>query len=196
QQGEQQAQQQGEQGQAGQQGEQQAQQQGEQGQAGQQGTESRQAQGDSADQDVFGDGTQIGSDGQMANAEDAFNRSLEEFDAIMGDEREAMARAGVGSAADDAFGAAGDIGKPVDAHEMPVGEGAQGVEDGAETNNPLSVFENRSEAERTAAQIEGCDDQDKVARQLCEAATEENDPFLRAALWDEYNEYKKIIVRR
>ena len=43
---------------------------------------------------------------------------------------------------------------------------------------------------------EGCDDEDKVARQLCEAATEEEDPFLRAALWDEYNEYKNIILRQ
>ncbi len=34
-----------------------------------------------------------------------------------------------------------------------------------------------------------------MARQLCEAATTEKDPFLRAALWDEYNEYKKILAR-
>ena len=45
------------------------------------------------------------------------------------------------------------------------------------------------------ATVQGCNDQDRVARQLCEAATEENDPFLRAALWDEYNEYKKLIAR-
>jgi hypothetical protein len=44
--------------------------------------------------------------------------------------------------------------------------------------------------------VEGCKDQDKVARQLCEAATEEQDPFLRAALWDEYNEYKRILARQ
>jgi len=40
--------------------------------------------------------------------------------------------------------------------------------------------------------VQGCNDQDRVARQLCEAATKENDPFLRGALWDEYNQYKKI----
>ena len=45
------------------------------------------------------------------------------------------------------------------------------------------------------ATVQGCNDQDRVARQLCEAATQENDPFLRAALWDEYNEYKKLIAR-
>ena len=45
-------------------------------------------------------------------------------------------------------------------------------------------------------QVEGCTDTDKVARQLCEAATEEEDPFLRGALWDEYNEYKSILSRQ
>jgi hypothetical protein len=46
------------------------------------------------------------------------------------------------------------------------------------------------------ATVQGCNDQDRVARQLCEAATQEDDPFLRAALWDEYNEYKKLITSR
>jgi hypothetical protein len=46
------------------------------------------------------------------------------------------------------------------------------------------------------ATIEGCEDDDKVARQLCEAATEEKDPFLRAALWNEYNEYRRILARQ
>ena len=45
------------------------------------------------------------------------------------------------------------------------------------------------------ASVAGCNDQDRVARQLCEAATEEKDPFLRGALWDEYNEYKKLVAR-
>jgi hypothetical protein len=49
--------------------------------------------------------------------------------------------------------------------------------------------------ERAAQQVEGCNDSDTVARQLCEAATMEQDPFLRAALWDEYNEYKRILGR-
>jgi hypothetical protein len=31
---------------------------------------------------------------------------------------------------------------------------------------------------------------------LCEAATEEKDPFLRAALWNEYNEYRRILARQ
>jgi hypothetical protein len=44
--------------------------------------------------------------------------------------------------------------------------------------------------------VQGCNDTDKVARQLCEAATAENDPFLRASLWEEYNQYKKIVARQ
>ena len=50
--------------------------------------------------------------------------------------------------------------------------------------------------EETAVRVQGCEDEDKVARQLCEAATKEEDPFLRAALWEEYNEYKKIVARQ
>ncbi|HEY7671120.1 MAG TPA: hypothetical protein VIC71_02800 [Gammaproteobacteria bacterium] len=51
-------------------------------------------------------------------------------------------------------------------------------------------------ADEPPATIEGCEDTDKVARQLCEAATEEKDPFLRAALWNEYNEYRRILARQ
>lgn len=50
--------------------------------------------------------------------------------------------------------------------------------------------------EEDAAPVAGCTDSNKVLRQLCEAATEEDDPFLRAQMWDEYNEYKKIVARQ
>ena len=53
-----------------------------------------------------------------------------------------------------------------------------------------------SAAEVSVPTVKGCADNDKVARQLCEAATQEADPFLRAALWDEYNQYKKILARQ
>ena len=164
--------------------------------AGQDGSETRQAQGGPADENVFGDGIETTGDGQMAEAEGAFDRSLEEFDAIMGDEQEQMARTGVGSAADEAFGSAGEIGNAIGSNEQPSGQGAQGEENPSESGNPMPVFEDRSGDDQTAAQVEGCNDQDKVARQLCEAATEEQDPFLRAALWDEYNDYKQIILRQ
>lgn len=153
-------------------------------------------QGDSANEDVFGDGSEISSSGQISDAESAFGRSLEEFDAIMGEEQESMARSGVGTAADEVFGAAGDLGNPIGSTEMPTGTGTTGGEDGSNTQNTAPVSQSRSRNDDTAERVEGCNDEDKVARQLCEAATEEGDPFLRAALWNEYNEYKNIILRQ
>jgi hypothetical protein len=131
----------------------------------------------------------------MSSAEDAFGQSLEEFDAIMGEEQESMARSGVGTAADEAFGAAGQIGNPAGSSDMPAGDAAAGAE-GGESQSESTVFRDSAGTDDTTERVEGCNDQDKVARQLCEAATEEEDPFLRAALWDEYNEYKEIILRQ
>jgi hypothetical protein len=82
-----------------------------------------------------------------------------------------------GEGGDEAAGAAGDA-----SGEGGGGEAAATIRDlGPDT--------------AAVATVQGCNDQDRVARQLCEAATQENDPFLRAALWDEYNEYKKLIAR-
>ena len=88
------------------------------------------------------------------------------------------------------------------------GEGGEGGGDGGESVRPggggaaaaaaseaLSIRDLGPDAQ-TVATVQGCNDSDRVARQLCEAATQENDPFLRAALWDEYNEYKKLITSR
>ena len=99
-------------------------------------------------------------------------------------------------AADEVFGAAGDLGNPIGSTEMPTGTGTTGGEDGSNTQNTAPVSQSRSRNDDTAERVEGCNDEDKVARQLCEAATEEGDPFLRAALWNEYNEYKNIILRQ
>ncbi len=50
-------------------------------------------------------------------------------------------------------------------------------------------------SQRPAVRTEGCEDDVQVlTRQLCEAATKEEDPVLRSALWDEYNGYKKILI--
>jgi hypothetical protein len=110
-----------------------------------------------------------------------------------------MARTGVGSAADEVFREAGGAGGNDPASED--GEvGDQGGTTGAATEQSgeggSSELGRVAPEEETTIAVEGCNDQDKVARQLCEAATKEQDPFLRAALWDEYNEYKKIVARQ
>jgi hypothetical protein len=69
------------------------------------------------------------------------------------------------------------------------GDGDEGGEGGATAIRDLGPDS------AAVATVAGCNDQDRVARQLCEAATKEQDPFLRAALWGEYNEYKKLVAR-
>lgn len=149
------------------------------------------------------DGVDPGQAGSGQGSE-AFERSLEEFDQILSEEQETIARSGGGTAADRSFGQqAGGTGNVVGA---PAGDGQGGSVSAPEGGGNIAgaggsaapgeqhVF--RSDVEEPAKTVEGCEDEDKVARQLCEAATAEKDPFLRSALWDEYNEYKKILVRQ
>ena len=137
----------------------------------------------------------------MADAEGVFNESLEDFDAIMGAEREQMAAQGIGSAADEVFREAGSVGGATGSGTMP-GQNQAGGNTGAESSaqsaqSGAPVFGRPdSDDASPAVEIEGCEDEDTVARQLCEAASNEEDPFLRAALWDEYNEYKRILARQ
>lgn len=189
-------------GQGGQGGDQQTAGTGAGGDGDQQGAGGADGQGAGADGsgDVFGGSAQAGAG---SGDSEEFDRSLGDFDAIMGAEQEAIARAGVGTAADEVFREAGGL------------TGAAGVPGGERQGSPTEtggqVGSSQGGGQQTGAgptrfgtppppddpePIEGCEDEDKVARQLCEAATEEKDPFLRAALWDEYNEYKKIVARQ
>ncbi|MBD08017.1 MAG: hypothetical protein CMD70_04775 [Gammaproteobacteria bacterium] len=132
-----------------------------------------------------------------SEAEGAFNQSLEDFDQIMGAEQEQIAAQGIGSAADDVFREAGAVGGNVGSGEIQGQEQGAGATGGNNSQAGAPIF-TRSETSTnsTAPQVEGCEDEDTVARQLCEAATNEEDPFLRGALWDEYNEYKSILARQ
>jgi hypothetical protein len=109
----------------------------------------------------------------------------------MGREQEAIAREGGGPAADSTV-----------AQEETGGAGggdsnsaAPGAGNGASGDAAARVRELGPDPAAVAT-VQGCNDADRVARQLCEAATQEQDPFLRAALWDEYNEYKKLVARQ
>ena len=141
----------------------------------------------------------------------------------MGKEQEAVARAGGGTAADQVLkeagqGGGGDAG----AGGAPAGGAADGTAatgsggsgqggqagngaaggssaNGGQQGGASGASKNRTDdagPDKAAATVQGCNDTDKVARQLCEAATAENDPFLRASLWEEYNQYKKIVARQ
>ena len=113
-----------------------------------------------------------------------------------------LARTGTGTAADEVFTEA--------AGGSPDGfEGNQSNSDDEDATTGGGVGASVGSGERTAGRrpadvfddevpelVEGCNDEDTVARQLCELATEEEDPILRETLWDEYNEYVKIIARQ
>ncbi len=142
-----------------------------------------------------------GAAGRVSQAEGIFNESLEDFDEIMGAEQEAIARGGVGSAADEGFGGAGTpggdgsiLGGGADGGGNATTGGSAGGGGGNDPASQRPVLARAELPEEAPPPVEGCEDTDKVARQLCEAATKEEDPLLRAALWDEYNEYKKIIA--
>ena len=137
------------------------------------------------------EGTQAGAGQQGRGGDDEFDRSLEDFDRIMGSEQASMARAGIGTAADEILGQTAEVGGSPD---VPVGQSRGGDSSNSRENQSFRADETMDE--ETTLLVEGCEDDDTVARQLCEAATEEEDPFLRAALWEEYNEYNKILARQ
>ncbi|MGE4657407.1 MAG: hypothetical protein AAEI08_00585, partial [Gammaproteobacteria bacterium] len=137
------------------------------------------------------EGVQAGAGQQGEGGSDEFDRSLEDFDRIMGAEQESMARTGIGTAADEIFRETAEVGG---SPEVPVGQAGGNARDNAQEDRFFRADQTTND--ETTATVEGCDNEDKVARQLCEAATEEEDPFLRAALWDEYNEYNKILARQ
>jgi hypothetical protein len=119
----------------------------------------------------------------------------------MNKEKEALAKEGIGAAADEVLQDAGQAGQG----SSEDGSGGGGNSDagggsrsvgGDQAGAAGGGFGPDGGADDPAQSVQGCSDTEKVARQLCEAATTEKDPFLRAALWDEYNQYKKILARQ
>jgi hypothetical protein len=94
-----------------------------------------------------------------------------------------------GGASGGSAGGSGSEGEEQGGGESPAEEAGDG---GGSEGEGAAVRDLGPDTE-TFGSVEGCADQDRVARQLREAA--EDDPFLRAALWDEYNEYKKLVAR-
>ena len=103
------------------------------------------------------------------------------IDEAMGSEQEALARAGGGSAADSDLPPGGSA-EPTGTVNGGPGDPTGGA--------PPDIPDPRLILSQNGPGVEGCEDEDIVARQLCELATQEEDPFLRADLWDEYNEYR------
>jgi hypothetical protein len=190
---------------------------GEQGDAGQRTAASSNGTGGAAGDETggFGDPSQAGQAAAGRDAEGEFDRSLGDFDQVMKSEQDKIASTGGGTAADRVFkqaggdgteaggqagegGANGSVAQAGGEGEQQEQGGSAGGASGAQQGGAGARAEVPTDAgpDQAVASVQGCSDQDKVARQLCEAATKEKDPFLRASLWDEYNQYKKILAKQ
>jgi hypothetical protein len=140
--------------------------------------------------------------------------SLEKVDGMLASEQQAAAReraeaeaaADVASGSSGGSGAFGDedtgFGDPVGgggtgeeqtgsaASESAAGEGTSEEESGEGSSAPSGSAGGGSGGGRVPPDIPDGSDDDIVARQLREAAMNEDDPELREKLWDEYREYK------
>ncbi len=155
------------------------------------------------------------SGGQQASELDQeLIASLEKFDGMLASEQQAAARgrAEAEAAADVASGSSGGsgsfgdedagFGDPVGggrtgeeqtastASQSTAGEGTSEEESGKATSSPAGSAGGGSGGGRVPDDIPDGSDDDIVARQLREAAMNEEDPELREKLWDEYREYK------
>ena len=160
-------------------------------------------------------GTVAASEGAQTSGERVegldrdLDRSLEEIDGILLEEQQRLARESGAAAGGSATGAAasgegesgdqsgdgaagngtaaqtdstgGSEAMPAGGGETPDGNGSTDAGGGTEGDD-LS---------RVPPDVGDGSDDDIVARQLREAAMEENDPELRERLWDEYREYKR-----
>jgi hypothetical protein len=108
----------------------------------------------------------------------------------MSREQQKIGEEGGGPAADASEGTEGE-----DTGSGDPGAGGEGGDDAAGGEPGSSSPRDLGPDAVAARTVEGCNDSDRVLRQLCEAATQEKDPFLRSSLWDEYNEYKRVVAR-
>lgn len=137
-------------------------------------------------------------------------RSLSEFDEILMREQKAIAEDRAAASEAGAAAAAAAAGTGTGAGGAGAGDDGEealargqdpdsGAETEAESGDPGESVGDEEETARTAERIpqdvgDGRDD-DVVARQLREAAMNEEDPELREKLWQEYREYKRSAGR-
>jgi hypothetical protein len=153
------------------------------------------------------------ADERAAELEGELDRSLEEFDGVLLEEQRRLDHAS--GEAGNASGGDASEGVPGGGEASSPGAGPAGDSPSAGSRNDAGGSEMRGaspgEAGDSSGAVGGGDadgprrdprvppdvgdgsDDDIIARQLREAATAEDDPELRARLWDEYRAYKDSI---
>jgi hypothetical protein len=126
------------------------------------------------------------------------DESIGGFDETLGEEQREIAAAGRVVDGFDTDGGGGEgsggtisLGSQT-APTNPDG-GMSGSGSGVQTS-PIAGMSQQQIEERTPDDVPIMVDDDIVARQLREAALVEEDPDLRARLWDEYKKYKGLLV--
>ena len=111
------------------------------------------------------------------------------FDDLILAERKAASRSGNGNGSDD-FGDSDEVGddRSEPLQTAAVEQPQAGRSGGLPRTNRLPTH---SVTSKPPADVGDGQDDDIIARQLREAAMKEQDPELRAKLWDEYRKYKK-----
>lgn len=125
------------------------------------------------------------------------DESIGGFDETLGEEQREIAAAGRVVDGFDTDGGGEGSGGTISlgsqtAPTYPDG-GMPGTGSGVQTS-PIAGMSQEQIEERTPDDVPTMVDDDIIARQLREAALVEQDPALRARLWDEYRKYKGLLV--
>lgn len=126
--------------------------------------------------------------GTVSDPEEALRESMEGYDREIAQERSTMAASGQGMAAGGTIPAMESPGgamvtipsEPINTGGGSAGDAAVGVEVKAKPEPKFEIPEDIAEA---------TDGEDPVARQIREAAEQEENPRLREALWEEYRKH-------
>ena len=125
--------------------------------------------------------------GAVGNPEDALRESMEDYDHEIAQERIAMSSSGQGIAPGSAIPA---VEAMVTIPNVPASMGTPGAKDPKPNDGTPEKSEPKFEIPEDIA--EATDGEDPVARQIREAAEQEENPRLREALWEEYRKHMNL----
>jgi hypothetical protein len=146
------------------------------------------------------------SEERAAELDRQLGRALEEFDGLLLEEQRRLAEeAGAapagsapgGGAAGGAGSSSGELSEAADGQGARAVDGSNetpvGPESGTQSGAAGGAAGGGDASPRVPPDVGDGNDDDIIARQLREAAMEEQDPELREKLWDEYRRYKESL---
>ena len=141
-------------------------------------------------------GSAATADEAVAELDSQLEGELSKFDQQMSDEMRQLAEESEAAeqAASSSAGGASTGGSSAGAAAGAEGNTGGGTDNGGDAGGAVGGSgAGADESDRVPPDVGDGSDDDIVARQLREAAMEEDDPELRAKLWDEYRRYKASL---